>query len=238
MACFMDPKWLRGDRLEPAGFKIAIRWNRSEVPYMFHPPSPSLPETKAVVRRQLRAARLAVTAEVRTRAARKVVRLALRAGWLRQGRRIGFYMPAKGELDVSDLLTRAISMRVACFLPVVPGARQRKLGFTPLTGRDDWTHNRYGIPEHAVWRPKVRAARLDVLFLPVLGFDAQGYRMGMGGGYYDTSLAFLRRRRVWRRPLLIGVAFEAQRVAALPVDPWDVPLDAVITERQIYRFRR
>ena len=195
-------------------------------------------ESKAGLRRQLRAARAAVTPEARRKAARAIVRLALRAGWLRQGRRIGFYMPAKGELDITDVLTRARAMRVNCFLPVVPPARQRTLGFTRMTGRDDWTHNRYGIPEHAVWRPKIRARRLDILFLPLLGFDEQGYRMGMGGGYYDTSLAFLRHRKVWQRPYLIGVAFEAQRVEALPVDPWDVPLDAVLTEQQIYRFRR
>ncbi len=198
----------------------------------------SLFELKASVRRQLRAARASVTPEARRKAATAIVRLALRAGWLRQGRRIGFYMPAKGELDITTLLTRARAMRVNCFLPVVPLARQRVLGFTRLTERDDWTHNRYGIPEHAVWRPKVRARRLDILFMPLLGFDRQGYRMGMGGGYYDSSLAFLKQRKVWRRPFLIGVAFEAQRVEVLPVDPWDVPLDAVLTERQVYRFRR
>ena len=198
--------------------------------------SPS--ESKSIVRRQLRAARASVTPEVRRKAAATIVRLALRAGWLRQGRRIGFYMPAKGELDITELLTQARAMRVNCFLPVVPPARGRVLGFTHMTDRDDWTHNRYDIPEHAVWRPKVRARRLDILFMPLLGFDQQGYRMGMGGGYYDTSLAFLRQRKAWRRPFLIGVAFEAQRVEALPVDPWDVPLDAVLTERQVYRFRR
>ncbi len=200
-------------------------------------PLESKTESKTGLRRQLRAARMAVTPEVRREAAQAIVRLALRAGWLRQGRRIGFYMPAKGELDITDLLTRAMAMRVHCFLPVVPLARQRKLGFTRMTPRDDWTHNRYGIPEHAVWRPKIRAQRLDILFLPMLGFDRQGYRMGMGGGYYDASLAFLRHRKRWQRPYLIGVAFEAQRLEILPVDPWDVPLDAVLTERQVYRFR-
>jgi 5-formyltetrahydrofolate cyclo-ligase len=199
--------------------------------------SSPLDATKTGLRRQLRAARASVTAETRRKAATLIVRLALRAGWLRQGRRIGFYMPAKGELDITELLTRAMAMRVNCFLPVVPQARQRTLGFTRMTGRADWTHNRYGIPEHAVWRPKIRARRLDILFLPLLGFDQQGYRMGMGGGYYDASLAFLRHRKCWQRPYLIGIAFEAQRLTALPVDPWDVPLDAVLTERQIYRFR-
>lgn len=74
--------------------------------------------------------------------------------------------------------------------------------------------------------------------MPLLGFDRQGYRMGMGGGYYDSSLAFLARRRHWRRPKLIGLAFEAQARDRLPTDPWDIPLDAVITERGLHRFKR
>ena len=62
--------------------------------------------------------------------------------------------------------------------------------------------------------------------------------MGMGGGYYDTSLAYLARRRHWRKPLLVGVAFEAQRVDALPHDPWDIPVDAVMTEAGCHVFAR
>jgi 5-formyltetrahydrofolate cyclo-ligase len=58
----------------------------------------------------------------------------------------------------------------------------------------------------------------------------------MGGGYYDTTLAYLLRRRLWRKPLLIGVGYECQRVEALPHDPWDTPLDAALTERRLIRF--
>ena len=76
----------------------------------------------------------------------------------------------------------------------------------------------------------------DVVFMPLLGFDLRGFRIGMGGGFYDASLAFLGRRRSWRRPRLIGLAFEAQRVDRLPEDEWDIPLDGVLTERRYYRF--
>ncbi len=66
--------------------------------------------------------------------------------------------------------------------------------------------------------------------MPLIGFDAHGGRIGMGGGYYDASLAFLAVRRVWRRPRLIGVAFSAQEVEYIPLDPWDIPLDGILTE--------
>ena len=66
--------------------------------------------------------------------------------------------------------------------------------------------------------------------------ETHGNRLGMGGGYYDTSLAYLRTRRLFRKPKLIGVAYDFQRVAMLPSEPWDVPLDAVLTDRGLYRF--
>ena len=71
--------------------------------------------------------------------------------------------------------------------------------------------------------------------MPLVGFDEAGYRLGMGGGFYDASLAYLRRRKTWRKPYLVGVGYECQRIARVPRDPWDVPLDAVLTESRVYR---
>lgn len=165
------------------------------------------------------------------------MRFALSARLISRTRRIGFYMPAKGELDIIPMLNRALWMKSACYLPIVPHYRLRRLWFARLGDGPHWTVNRFEIPEYGKYRRKVRAKALDLLFLPLLGFDARGFRMGMGGGYYDSSLAFLKNRRVWKRPLLVGIAFEAQRCDPLPNDPWDVPLDMVITEANVYRFR-
>jgi 5-formyltetrahydrofolate cyclo-ligase len=100
--------------------------------------------------------------------------------------------------------------------------------------------NRFGIPEPTSKGRHIRPARhLDVLLVPLVGFDSTGNRIGMGGGYYDRTLAFLNRRRQWRRPRLIGIAHECQRVAAIEPRAWDVPLQAVATERRLYaRSRR
>ena len=98
------------------------------------------------------------------------------------------------------------------------------------------TKNRYGIAEPVDARA-LRARQLDLLLMPLVGFDDEGYRLGMGGGYYDATLAYMRHRRNWRKPRLVGVAYECQRVDVLPHDPWDMPLDAVLTERQMYRFK-
>lgn len=194
--------------------------------------------SKAGIRRQLRRERSAVPFEVRRHAADQAVRYALRQRLLHRKRRAGFYIPSKGEFDCLPLVNRALWMGMKCFLPMVPPARQRKLWFSRLGNGPHWALNRYGIPEYVRHDGRIRVSGLDLLFIPMLGFDQAGYRMGMGGGYYDASLAYLARRRYWHRPLLVGLAFEAQGLARLPTDPWDIPLDAVITERGCRRFKR
>jgi len=192
---------------------------------------------KAELRRALRRARLGVPDSVRRYAGQRVERLALRNYLIASKRRIGLYMPSKGELDCLPLLNRALWLGAECYLPVVPHHSQRKLWFTRLFDGHHWAVNRFGIPEFGHRHEKFRASWLDVVFMPLLGFDLRGFRMGMGGGFYDASLAFLGRRRRWRRPRLIGLAFEAQKVERLPEDPWDIPLDGVLTEKRYYRFR-
>jgi 5-formyltetrahydrofolate cyclo-ligase len=199
--------------------------------------TPSVPNPeKAELRRALRRARSAVPQAVSRQAGKRVERLALSHRLIASKRRLGLYMPSKGELDCLSLLNRALWLGAECYLPIVPHHTQRKLWFTRLDEGQHWAVNRYGIPEFGHRHEKYRASWLDVIFMPLLGFDLRGYRMGMGGGFYDASLAFLGRRPRWRRPRLIGLAFEAQKVARLPEDPWDIPLDGVLTEKRYYRF--
>ncbi len=187
---------------------------------------------KRALRSRLRGIRAAIPDAIRKSAGRHLVRYALRKRLLRQRRRIGFYIPAKGEIDVMPLLNQARQMRVDCYLPIVPGRGRKKLWFSRLGDHQAWRLNRYGIPEYhhpsAKW---VRANRLDMVFIPLLGFDRRGFRIGMGGGYYDASLAFLGQRLVWRKPRLIGVAFAAQQVVEVPRDPWDIPVIGILTEQ-------
>ena len=194
------------------------------------------PMDKRHLRQQLRQARRAIPETERRGHARRLARVVLSAGLLHGARRIGFYLPFDGEADLLPLMNRALLMGRVAYLPVVPPRFRRRLSFTRLTARPSWYLNRFGIHEH--WSPRpVSARQLDLLFLPLVGFDAAGRRLGMGGGFYDATLAYLRQRSAWQKPRLIGVAFECQRVGALPHDAWDVPLDAVVTERRLYRCR-
>ena len=95
--------------------------------------------------------------------------------------------------------------------------------------------NRFGIPEPVPDRASLIPARLfDVVLLPLVAVDAHGWRLGSGAGYYDRYFKHLRSGRRWRKPRLIGVGYDFQRVPRLDAAPWDVPLDAVITDRDCY----
>jgi 5-formyltetrahydrofolate cyclo-ligase len=189
---------------------------------------------KYTLRRQLKAARNAFTPTARRLAARASLRLALRHRLLLRAKRIAFYLPQGGEFDAHPLLNQALWMQRECYLPVIP-RRGRVMRFARVGRNTRMTTNRYGIAEPIDPHP-LRARQLDLLLMPLVGFDHAGYRLGMGGGYYDATLAYMQHRRHWRKPRLVGLAYECQRVEILPHDPWDMPLDAVLTERQLYRF--
>ena len=189
---------------------------------------------KAALRRRFRKLRASLPPAARRAAARAVLRLAVRHGLLLKGRRWGFYLPVGGEFDVLPLLNQALWMGKQCYLPVVPKRPGRPLGFVPLDGRQRLGKNRYGIAEpHGRLTP---ARGLDVLVLPLVAFDPAGHRLGMGGGYYDATLAH-QRVTGWPRPWRLGVAFECQRADALPAEPWDMGLNALLTEARLRRFR-
>ena len=95
--------------------------------------------------------------------------------------------------------------------------------------------NRFGILEPCVsQRACLDSSQLDWIFVPLVAFDSSGHRLGMGGGYYDASLAVLRSRIHWRKPRLVGLAHEFQRIDHLVVDEWDIPLHGILTNERFY----
>lgn len=172
--------------------------------------------------------RLAVPEAAAAAAARRLARHAFRFPPVVRARRLGCYLAWRGELDLAPLIREAWARRRQVFLPVLAGQNLRFAPFTPTT---PLRPNRYGIPEPDVDRQQwIPASGLDAVLAPLLAFDARGHRLGMGGGYYDRTFRFRAGRSAWRRPWLIGTAYEFQRVAQLPDDPWDITLDAVITD--------
>lgn len=193
------------------------------------PPAPS----REAQRKALRQQRRAVPQEVREQAARQVARHVDRVLHLRPGWRIGLYASLREELDTSPLIERALRRGCQIYLPVISRQRgSRRMRFVELTQAQ--RINRLGIhePQGRVL-PDVR--RLDIVFVPLVGFDARGVRLGMGGGYYDRAFAFRRMRKVWHAPALVGLAYGFQQLPYIEQAPHDVLLDAVATEQGVIR---
>jgi 5-formyltetrahydrofolate cyclo-ligase len=195
----------------------------------------STQDARAALRRTLRSRRRAIPRAERAAAARQVARLVAASGWLRPGRHIGLYLSMPEELDTAPLLALAQRRGCTVALPRVVAKRQGRMRFYDLAG--GVRRGAFGIPEPAgtQYRP---ARSLDLVFVPLVGFDPQGNRMGMGRGFYDICFAHRRMLRHWRRPLLVGVAYEAQCVPSLPLSTHDVPMDAIVTESSLRRIRR
>ena len=152
-------------------------------------------------------------------------------------RRIAFYLPSDGEIDLLPLLHYAWQTDKQCFLPVLGLRNSRRLWFLPYQADTPLIPNRFGIPEplHANGERRFKPHGLDLILLPLVAFDQQGNRLGMGGGYYDRTLSFLLHRRLWLKPHLLGTAYSFQQQTTLPAQSWDVPLHAIATETGILR---
>ncbi len=186
---------------------------------------------KTELRKRLRARRRALSEVERFQRSHAICERLRRRSEFQRARRIVLYLPNDGEVDPTPLLDALWGARRMALLPVLRVLAGNRLAFHPYRPGDILAPNRYGIPE-PVANPgeAVPPHTLDLVLLPLVAFDSQGRRLGMGGGFYDRTFAFLRQRRQWRRPLLIGVAYDFQEVPELPAEPWDVPLHAVVTE--------
>jgi len=176
-------------------------------------------------RQSLRQHLLAERAAIADRLARERELQQHVAEWLTRAgvRALAFFWPIRGEPDLRDVVATWLAAdagRVAA-LPMVSG---EVLAFRTWTRDAPMRAAEFGVPVPAQGRP----VQPDALLIPCVGFDAQRYRLGYGGGYYDRTLA---QSVPW--PLTIGIAFEKARVASIAPQPHDMQLDAVITEAGI-----
>jgi 5-formyltetrahydrofolate cyclo-ligase len=186
------------------------------------------------LRRQLRERRRALGVIARAAAAASITRHIAASRWLHGARPIGLYVSVGLEVGTEALRALARRRRCPVYLPRISNYRQRAMLFARDHGQLSLL-NRHGIPESGA--AEIMPARyLSVVFMPLLGFDAAGTRLGSGAGYYDRLFAFRRRRHSWHRPLLVGLAYACQRVEHIDLGRHDVPLDAVVTEAGVEYF--
>ncbi|WP_248795024.1 5-formyltetrahydrofolate cyclo-ligase [Pseudomonas sp. MWU13-2105] len=198
---------------------------------MTEPAPPSRPQ----LRRLLRKARRALSASEQRQAARGLYRQLAQHPLFRRARHISLYLPTDGEIDPRLLLREAQRRGKHTYLPVLSAWPRTRMVFQRIRPGEKLQPNRFRILE-----PRVNLAAqrkvwtLDLVLLPLVGFDIEGGRLGMGGGFYDRSLAYLARRQSWRKPTLLGLAHECQKVGKLNQASWDVPLQGTVTDRAWY----
>ena len=190
--------------------------------------------TKAI-REEFRARRRALTLEHIDSASAQLTQRLLQLPETQASKTIAIYIAHENEIDTMYFMQELVGMNKELFLPVMTG---NTLEFFRYELNDNLTAATNGISQpQAKSHQRIDVSSLDLMFLPLVAFDPQCYRLGRGGGFYDRALGKML-VDTKARPCLVGLAYDFQRVDSLPVDPWDVPLDAVVTESLVYRKMR
>jgi 5-formyltetrahydrofolate cyclo-ligase len=145
--------------------------------------------------------------------------------------RVAGYWATHGELPLNLVIPPLAARGQQFLLPVL--GKGKRLRFAPWQSGDEIAPNRYGIPEPARPSGYLEPFQLDLVLVPLLGFDRRGHRLGYGGGYYDRSFAFLNDQVRPTEPMLVGIAYAFQELPQIEDAAWDVPLDFVATEREL-----
>ncbi len=147
--------------------------------------------------------------------------------------RVAIYASFREELDSGPLIRLARQRGCRIFLPRID-RRTISMKFVEAVAGARETVNHLGIVEPHGTQP-IKARWLDLVLLPLVGFDAQGMRLGMGGGYYDRTFAYRNRHVSWRRPTACGRRLFVPTGFSIGREWHDVPLDAVVTEERVIR---
>lgn len=150
--------------------------------------------------------------------------------------RIGIYIAADGEISPDRIGDEFNTIGWSIWVPVVEAGSH--MTFAPLGVGEELTPNRFGIPEPVAPIDRIHATDLEIVVVPCVAMDHSGNRLGMGAGFYDRALSAASgvsggSAVPSSRPLRIGVGFDFQLVDRLDPDPWDIPMDVVITDERV-----
>jgi 5-formyltetrahydrofolate cyclo-ligase len=186
-----------------------------------------------VSRQQLRAERRSLSTAEQQLAGNRLTSNLCRENLFIDAEKIALYLSNDGEIDPAELLTNALSNGKKCFLPALHPTEPNTLCFVAYDVDSPMAPNKFGILEPVFDIAQVASpSSLDVILMPLVGFDRLGNRMGMGGGYYDRTLAFMSEHHSGK-PKLVGLAHSSQEVELISQQSWDIPLHVIATDREI-----
>lgn len=183
-------------------------------------------------RKRLRHLRRAVSPKAREQAALALLMQVASLDFLPLVEKVALYAAHDGEIDPVYLTQYLWAQGKQCYLPVIEVGDEKKLRFALFTPQSQMRVNHFGI-EEPVTDVVLSASELDLIFLPLVAFDHNGNRLGRGGGFYDATLA-QHETKPWR----VGLGYEFQCIDALPAQPHDVILHAVVTDQHCYEISK
>ena len=182
---------------------------------------------KSIIRDTIKSIRKNLPTDYQQKISKQVCKRVSSIDQYRQAKHIALYMHANGEIDLSSLWERAPLQGKFCYFPCLNP--DKSLTFLPATPRSVFKENQYGILEpHVDRETAIHPGDLDLVLMPLVGFDSRGNRLGMGAGYYDRTFENI------NGPLMLGIAYEFQHQPYIPSQDWDVALNAAITEKKVY----
>ena len=182
---------------------------------------------QAKLRKTARGARAELSVDERDIASSVIAEKVFRASWFQRAKYIGCYLPAPDEVNTWEIISRAWAMKKRVFSPVIE--KNSHMQFQEIRDESTLKPNRFGLLEPSDGEI-VTARVLDIVLTPVVAFDDYNHRIGMGGGYFDRTFAFLRNRHKWMHPKVGGLAFACQKVEKIQPNPWDIRLFCAVTE--------
>lgn len=191
-------------------------------------------QTAQNIRKEIRAQRKALDAATQRKCQRAIYRNLVRHPLFQRAKVIGLYIACNGEINPSSIIDTAIKHKKQICLPVLHPLKKKKLWFATYRPGDALKLNRYKIPEPRMTRRnRVSLQSIDLILTPLVAFDKNGTRLGMGGGYYDRTFSYLQRHAHWKKPKLLGLAYQFQQVEHLTRNSWDIPIYGVVTEKYL-----
>jgi len=197
-------------------------------------------KSRDIIRQEVRTKRRQLNAEQQQEQANLLCKILIAQIDLEHVKHIAIYLANDGELNTKPFINWCWKNKISVYLPVIHPFNKGHLLFLEYAKTSVMIKNKYGISEPKLdVRTIVAVNDIDIIFAPLVAFDQTGNRLGMGGGFYDRTLA------VWyleyqqnkqTKPMPIGLAHNCQKVKAIPIENWDIPLPKIITPSTIYHF--
>ncbi|WP_206484663.1 5-formyltetrahydrofolate cyclo-ligase [Thalassotalea sp. G2M2-11] len=188
---------------------------------------------RQALRQQIRQARSALSPEFQQQASQLLVKQLQGINAIACAKKVAIYLANDGELNTAEFIQWCWSQDIATYIPVLHPFSKGHLLFLHYQASTEMVINKYGISEPKLdIRQVCPPTSFDIIFTPLVAFDRTGARLGMGGGYYDRTLAKL----TAPEPKIIGLAHDCQELPAIPTENWDIPLKQIITPTTCYQF--